>query len=62
MKNGFKPRGKHSLISVERQKMVLSDVERFLLAYERNRQIIERVLFQFFYKHFSLGHPYVYFG
>jgi hypothetical protein len=44
MKNGFQPEGKRSLTGVERQRMVLSDVERFLVVYERNRQIIERVL------------------
>jgi len=44
MKNDFQPEGKRFLTGVKRQRMVLSDVERFLVVYERNRQIIERVL------------------
>ncbi len=53
MKNDFKPEEKRSLTIMEQQRMVLPEVERFLVAYERNRQIIERV--PVFYEHFSLG-------
>ncbi len=44
MKNSFKPGEKRSLTSVERKRMFLPDVEHFLVAYERNRQMIERLL------------------